>query len=93
VTCGPEGFYVGGRIVDDATIVVMAGDAMEVDEAIMGLEEGVKSRFRELLEQHPELTRSQAYLLAVMEIVGYRDYLVPPELAPGVLAHLESNDH
>ena len=31
-------------------------------------EEGVKARFRELLAQHPELTRPQAYAQAVMEI-------------------------
>ena len=28
----------------------------------------VKSRFLKLLEQHPELTRAQAYMQAVMEI-------------------------
>ena len=41
--------------------------AMEEDEAWMGPERGVKARFHELLEQHPELTRPQAYMQAVME--------------------------
>lgn len=41
---------------------------MEEDEAWVGPERSVKSRFLELLEQHPELTRPQAYMQAVMEI-------------------------
>lgn len=32
-------------------------------------ENSVKARFRELLWKHPELTRPQAYMQAVMEIV------------------------
>lgn len=40
---------------------------MEEDEAWVGPEMSVKSRFLELLEQHPELTRPQVYMQAVME--------------------------
>lgn len=41
---------------------------MAEDEAWVGPERSVKSRFLELLAQHPELTRPQAYMQAVMEI-------------------------
>ena len=71
--------------------------ALAEDEAIMRPENSVKARFLELLARYPELTRPQAYMQAVMEnaenYLVYRGYVVPPELAPKILARLENNDH
>ena len=47
---------------------VVRAAVMEEDEAWVGPEMSIKSRFRELLAQYPELTRPQAYMQAMMEI-------------------------
>lgn len=88
MTCGPEIVYLPP---DSRVVMRKETKAMLISEQKPA--KNVKSRFLELLEQHPELTLPQAYMLAVMEVVGYRGYLVPPELAPGVLARLENNDN
>jgi len=41
---------------------------MEEDEAWVGSKRSIKSRFLKLLEERPNLTRSEAYILAVTEI-------------------------
>jgi len=88
-----EGLTVGEALIRVG--VERLPDATDFDKDIWidtgGCAE-LNARFDKLLERHSELTRGQAYLLAVMEIVGYQGYLVPPELAPGVLAQLENND-
>lgn len=80
------------RIGVQKTLAFIQGDRHPPSGIVKQPEAGVKARCLELLEQHPKLTQYQAYLLAMMEKVGYRGYLVPPELAPGVLVQLENND-
>jgi len=94
-----QGFALGEAALSEHAEEVIRTVVMEEDEAWVGPERSVKSRFLELLEQHPELTRPQAYMQAMMEITEpaikatYRGYAVSPELAPGVLARLEENDN
>ena len=49
-------------ILEEFAEEVTRAMVMEEDEAWVGPEMSVKSCFLELLEQHPELTRPQAYM-------------------------------